>query len=210
MTDPEPRPESQSIEPTGTPGAGSAAGPEGTPSGEDIERRLDPHEEIRALREDLEARERDLDASRDRYLRLAAELDNARKRAARDREEYIRSANEALVRELLPALDNFDRALQAARAEPGAAAVAQGVELIQREILRALEKFGVTPFQSAGQPFDPERHEAVARVAADGQPEMTVVAEIARGYLMHGRVLRPAMVAVAMAPEPSPGDEAAP
>ncbi len=127
-----------------------------------------------------------------------AEFDNARKRAAREREEYTRYANESLLREILPVLDNFDRALQAARSEPGAAAVVAGVELIQRELLRVLEKFGVAPFESVGQPFDPTRHEAVARTSAPGQPDMTVVAETARGYTLNGRVLRAAMVTVAM------------
>jgi molecular chaperone GrpE len=160
----------------------------------------DPAREIERLREALEAKTRELEAQQDRYLRAVAEFDNARKRAARDREEQIRFANESLIREILPVLDNFDRALQAARSEPPAAVTA-GVELIQRELLRVLEKFGLTPFQSVGQPFDPERHEAVARVHAMDQPEMTVVGETARGYLLHGRVLRPALVTVAVAPE---------
>ena len=164
----------------------------------------DPAGEIERLREALEAKTRELEAQQDRYLRAVAEFDNARKRAARDREEYTRFANEALLRELLPVLDNLDRALQAARSEP-AAAVTAGVELIQRELLRVLEKCGVTPFSSVGQPFDPERHEAVARVHSTAQPEMTVVQETARGYLLNGRVLRPAMVTVNMAPEPAAG-----
>jgi molecular chaperone GrpE len=75
------------------------------------------------------------------------------------------------------------------------------VELIQRELLRVLEKFGVTPFDSMGQPFDPERHEAIARVPAAGQHEGTVVNETARGYMLNGRVLRPAMVTVATLPD---------
>jgi len=77
------------------------------------------------------------------------------------------------------------------------------VELIQRELLRVLEKFGVTPFDSLGQPFDPERHEAIARVPAMGQREGTVVNETARGYMLNGRVLRPAMVTVATLPDAS-------
>jgi molecular chaperone GrpE len=157
---------------------------------------------VAELREALAARQREAEASHDRYLRALADLDNARKRAARDREEYIRTANETLLRELLPVLDNFDRALQAARDDAGAGAVVAGVELVQREMLRILEKFGVTPFASVGALFDPARHEAIARVPAAGQPEMTVVAETVRGYLLHGRVLRPAMVTVAMTPEP--------
>jgi molecular chaperone GrpE len=157
-------------------------------------------EEIQRLREALEAKTRELEAQQDRYVRAVAEFDNVRKRNARDRDEYTRYANESLLRELLPVLDNLDRALQAARTEP-AAAVTTGVELIQRELLRVLEKFGLTPFASAGQPFDPERHEAVARVQRPDLPEMTVASETARGYLLNGRVLRPAMVTVAMAPD---------
>jgi len=163
----------------------------------------EPGEEIARLREALETKTQEAEAQRERALRVMAEFDNAKKRAARDREEYTRYANESLLREILPVLDNFDRALQAARGEAGAAAVVAGVELIQRELLRVLEKFGVTPFDSIGQPFDPSRHEAVARVHAPGQPEMTVVGETARGYLLSGRVLRPAMVTVAMAPDSS-------
>jgi molecular chaperone GrpE len=164
---------------------------------------LTPEEEIRRLREALEAKTLLAEEHRDRYLRGAAEFDNARKRAAREREEYTRYANESLLRELLPVLDNFERALQSARKEPTAAAVTAGVELIQRELLRVLEKFGVTSFSSLGQPFDPERHEAIARVPARGQAEGTVVDETARGYLLNGRVLRPAMVTVASSPDPS-------
>lgn len=154
--------------------------------------------EVMRLRDALEAKSREADATHDRYVRAVAEFDNARKRTIREREELIRGANEGLIRELLPVLDNFERALQAARGDTGAAAVTAGVELIQRELLRVLEKFGVTAFTSVGMPFDPERHEAVARVPAAGRPEMTVVGETARGYLLNGRVLRPAMVTVAM------------
>jgi molecular chaperone GrpE len=164
---------------------------------------LEPEGEIRRLRDALEAKTREAEEHRDRYLRAAAEFDNARKRTARERDEYTRYANESLLRELLPVLDNFERALQAARGEPAAAAVTAGVELTQRELLRVLEKFGVTSFPSVGQPFDPERHEAIARVPAQSQPEGTVVDETARGYLLNGRVLRPAMVTVASSPDAS-------
>lgn len=162
--------------------------------------------EVARLSEALEAKSREADATRDRYVRAVAEFDNARKRAAREREELIRGANESLIRELLPVLDNFERALQVARGDAGAVAVTAGVELIQRELLRVLEKFGVTAFSSVGTPFDPERHEAVARVPAAGRPEMTVVGETARGYLLNGRVLRPAMVTVAMNADSEAGE----
>jgi len=169
----------------------------------------EPEEEIRRLREALEAKAGEAEGHRDRALRAMAELDNAKKRAAREREDYTRYANESLLREILPVLDNFERALQAAKGEPAAAAVTTGVELIQRELLRVLEKYGVTPFTSVGQPFDPERHEAIARVQSPDLPDMSVAAETARGYLLHGRVLRPAMVTVAVAaddPGASPAD----
>jgi molecular chaperone GrpE len=159
---------------------------------------LDLEREVDRLREAVEAKTREAEATRDRYVRSIAEFDNYRKRAAREREDYVRFAGESLVRELLPVLDNFERALQAARQDPAAAAVTAGVELIQRELLRVLERAGVTPFSAVGAPFDPERHEAVARVPAAGRPDMTVVDETSRGYLMHGRVLRPAQVTVAM------------
>jgi molecular chaperone GrpE len=157
---------------------------------------------VSPLQDALDAKTREVEELQNRNLRLMAEFDNARKRAAREREDYVRFANESFLRELLPVLDNFDRALQAAKGEPGSGAVTAGIELIQRELLRVLEKFGAVPFQSVGQPFDPERHEAVARVPTTDQPEMTVVAETARGYLLNGRVLRPAMVAVAVPPDP--------
>jgi len=160
-----------------------------------------PEAEVERLREALAAKVREIESAQDKHVRLVAEFDNARKRQAREREEQARFANESLIRELLPVLDNFDRALAAARAEPAAAAVTAGVELILREFLRVLEKFGATPFSAVGQRFDPSRHEAVARVPTRAHPEMTVIDETARGYLLNGRVLRPAMVTVAMSPE---------
>ncbi len=161
--------------------------------------------EVERLRAELAAREREARGHEERALRTVAEFDNARKRAQREREEHTRFANESLIRELLPVLDNLDRALAAGRADPGAAALTAGVELIQREFLRVLEKVGVAPFASVGDRFDPERHEAIARVPGAPHEEAAVVSETARGYLMHGRVLRPATVTVAVPPEPSAG-----
>lgn len=169
-------------------------------------------DELTQLRRALEETKRLLDEKTgearqnlDRYLRASAELDNLKKRAQREREEYIRFANESLLREILPVLDNFDRALEAARAASETQSVVAGVELIQRELLKVLEKFGVTPYSAQGQPFDPERHEAVQRVVKPGAPDWTVVEETQRGYLLNGRVLRPAMVVVAV---PADSDKA--
>ncbi len=106
-------------------------------------------EEIQRLRDALETKTREAEAQQDRYLRTVAEFDNVRKRSAREREEYTRYANESLLRDILPVLDNLDRALQAARSEP-ATSLTTGVELIQRELLRVLEKFGVDALRVGG------------------------------------------------------------
>jgi molecular chaperone GrpE len=153
----------------------------------------------------LDELRRQLDDKQDRLLRALAEADNIRRRAQRDRDDYVKYANESLLRELIPVLDNLDRALESARATAAAGSVVTGVELIQRELLRVLERAGVTRYSAVGQPFDPTRHEAIARVVSAAAAPDTVVNETAPGYLLNGRVLRPAMVAVAAAP----GEDAA-
>lgn len=150
---------------------------------------------------EVEELKRQLDEKQDRLLRALAEADNVRRRGQRDREEYLKYANEPLLRDLIPLLDNLDRALEAARRRGDAASVVSGVELVQREFLRVLGRHGVTRYSAVGEPFDPTRHEAVARVAsADAKPG-TVASEQLPGYLLHDRVLRPALVAVAVAPD---------
>lgn len=154
----------------------------------------DPVAEVAELRRQLEDKQ-------DRLLRALAETENVKRRAQRERDEYARYANESLIREIIPVLDNLDRALEAARVVRNAPSVVEGVELIQRELLKVLERAGVTRYSALGQPFDPTRHEAIARmVRADVAPG-TVVGEQLPGYLLHGRVLRAALVAVAAAPD---------
>ena len=137
----------------------------------------------------------------DRLLRALAEADNIRRRAQRDREDYVRYASESLLRDLVPVLDNLDRALAAARADAGAGGLREGVELIQRELLKVLERAGVIRYSALGAPFDPTRHEAVARVVNPQVASHTVVDETLPGYLLHQRVLRPALVSVAVPPD---------
>jgi molecular chaperone GrpE len=150
---------------------------------------------------ELDDLRRQLDDKQDRLLRALAEADNIRRRAQRDRDDYVKYATESLLRDLIPVLDNMDRALESARATAGAGSVVTGVELIQRELLRVLERAGVTRYSAVGQPFDPTRHEAIARVVSTEAAPDTVVNETAPGYLLHGRALRPALVAVAAAPD---------
>jgi molecular chaperone GrpE len=149
----------------------------------------------------VEELKRQLDEKQDRLLRALADTENARRRAQRDREEYVKYATESLLRDLIPVLDNFDRAIAAAQAASAAVGVVDGVELIRRELLRVLERHGVSRYSAVGQPFDPSRHEAIARVVSTQQTPDTVVSETAPGYALHGRVLRPALVAVAAAPD---------
>jgi molecular chaperone GrpE len=150
---------------------------------------------------DLEELKRQLGDKQDRLLRALAETENLRRRAQRDREDYVKYANETLLRDLIPVLDNLDRALAAAREAGGSGTVVSGVELIQRELLRVLERSGLTRYSAVGERFDPTRHEAIARVVSADRPPDTVVTETAAGYLLNGRVLRPALVAVAGAPD---------
>src|SRR5712691_1403205 len=114
---------------------------------------------------DLEELKRQLEDKQDRLLRALAETDNVRRRAQRDREDYVRYANESLLRDLIPVLDNFDRALAAARAAGQSGTVLSGIELIQRELQRVLEKAGVTRYSAVGERFDPTRHEEIGRAS---------------------------------------------
>lgn len=139
----------------------------------------------------------DLKAAQDRYLRLAAELENYKKRAQKDQDEYQRYSNERLLKELLPVLDDLQRALQHGRASGTQEGVLQGVELTSKKYLDILSRFGVKPIPSVGLPFDPAIHQAVAKVKAKGLKPNTIVEEYEKGYYLHDRVLRPAMVTVA-------------
>ena len=150
---------------------------------------------------EIEDLKRQLAEKHDRLLRALAEVDNVKRRTQRERDDYVRYANESLLRDLLPILDNFDRALEAARATREATKVVEGIALIQRELLKVLERIGVTRYSALGERFDPNRHEATGRVVSVNQAPDTVVAELAPGYSLNGRLLRPAQVVVAAAPD---------
>jgi molecular chaperone GrpE len=161
---------------------------------------------LEALRSERDARAREATEAQERYLRTLADFENFRRRTGREREDWRRQAQEALLREILPALDNFDRALAAPPARGADAAFRTGVELIHRDFLAALERLGVRPFVAVGQPFDPSRHEAVGRVERTDVEDQTVLAEPVRGYLFQERVLRPAQVVVAVHPAAAEAD----
>lgn len=154
-------------------------------------------EEARAA---LAAKSDEAQALQDKYLRLAAEFDNYRKLSQRDLRESSRFANETILKELLPIIDNLERAVKSAKDSPGGDALIRGVELTLKQFSETLAKFGVQPVASVGTAFDPACHQAVARVERADLPENQVIEEFQKGYLLHDRILRPAMVTVASTP----------
>lgn len=142
---------------------------------------------------------------REMYLRKLAEFDNFRKRTERERQELKRTAAEGLISELLPVLDNFERAVQHAQ-ESEPAAFLEGVEMIARQFADILRKSGLDAIDPAGVLFDPELHEAVQRVEGTDHEPGSVVGVFSKGYLFGGKLLRPAMVSVAVDPVPGFGD----
>lgn len=131
-----------------------------------------------------------------RLARLQADFDNYRKRVAREREELLKYAGEQIIASLLPIMDNFERALGAKNDDPGK--LAEGVEMISRQIQDILTREGLEPIPSVGEQFNPEVHEAVMREENGDQPENTVIEEFRKGYTLKGKVIRPAMVKVAV------------
>lgn len=136
----------------------------------------------------------------DRLLRVSAEFDNYKKRTSREMESFRKYANENLVADLLPVVDNLERAIESTEGQSEAeSGILEGVRMTRREILKVLEKYGVSPIESVGQPFNPEYHEAVAQEPSADHPENTVLREFHKGYLLHDRLVRPAMVVVSKA-----------
>ena len=150
--------------------------------------------------EDVLRQERD--ELQDRLLRTAAEFDNYRKRTERERREQADRAAADLIRDLLPLIDDMERALAVPLDDAASSWIApyrDGIELMRRQFLEVLKRRGVEPLEVVGQDFDPEWHEAIAREPADGHRDGEITTEVRRGYRMGPRLLRPAMVKVAQA-----------
>ena len=149
---------------------------------------------LTAEREQLLAEKADL---QDRLLRQRAEFDNYRRRADRERSEYLQYAAMDLVREILPVLDDFERALEHETADQD---YAKGVELIYQRLAEILKKMGLEPVETGGRRFDPNLHQAVQRVETDAAEDQVILSEFQKGYNFRGKLLRPAMVKVAVKP----------
>jgi molecular chaperone GrpE len=152
-----------------------------------------------AVPSEVEQLRAEMAATKDRWLRERAELENFKKRLGREKAEALRFANEGLLRDLLPVIDNLHRAVEHGRASREVDAIIEGVELVLRSFTEALERHGVQVVEARGQRFDPSQHEAIGHIESDQAPN-TVVDEHQRGYTLHDRLLRPALVTVGKAP----------
>lgn len=154
----------------------------------------------------LAALEKEKKETYERLLRAAADLENYRKRARKDVEDARFKAKEEALRDILPVLDNLERAVAAANDTTSAQAVIDGVKLVLRQAQSALERSDVKPFNSVGEPFDPQRHEAISQIETAEHPPGSVAVELQKGYMLGARLLRPALVGVAKAPAGTNGE----
>jgi molecular chaperone GrpE len=157
--------------------------------------------EIEELKKKLEEKEKEAKEYYDRLLRAAADLENFKKRAVKDKEEWTKFANEDLIKSILPVIDNLERAVNHAEKVVDTGVMIEGVRLTLKQILQTLTRFGLVPFESVGKPFDPSMHEAMLVVESDQHEPNHVVEEFQKGYLLNDRLLRPATVSVSKLPE---------
>jgi len=157
--------------------------------------------ELEKLRQQLDAKELEAKENYDRFLRQAAELENLKKRTAREKSEAIRYANESLIKDLLPVLDNLERAVAYAKGGGNGEPLLEGIEMVLKSWLEALGKHGVSRISAVGETFDPEKHEAIAQVESKERTPNTVIEQHQKGYYLLERLLRPAQVSVAKLPE---------
>jgi molecular chaperone GrpE len=167
----------------------------------------DSGSEAEKLMAQLAEKDKEIAELKDKYLRTLADFDNARKRLRQQGEETVRLQRENLLRGVLPAIDNLERAVAAAKGGGNGKSIVEGVELVLHSMSDWLKAEGVTPLAAIGQVFDPQRHEAMDQIESSAHPPNTVVSEFHRGYLIGDRMLRPARVTVAKNTTPkSTGD----
>lgn len=151
--------------------------------------------------EALEQTQKEAKQLQERVVRTTADFENFKKRQTRERSEAVKFANEGLLKDMLPVLDNLERAVGAAKgadepSEGGVSALLEGVEMVLRQFHDTLGRFGIQGFSALGKPFDPSRQEAVAQKEDASVPNQTVVEEYQKGFMLHDRLVRPAMVVV--------------
>ncbi|TVY09114.1 nucleotide exchange factor GrpE [Paenibacillus cremeus] len=149
-----------------------------------------------AVQLELEQLRKQADENQQRFLRAQADFDNFRRRTAKEKEEFAKYASLKLIEQLLPVVDNFERALAVSKDNKDHEALTKGVEMIFRQLDQVLASEGLKPMESVGTPFNPEFHQAIMQVESDEHEEGIVVEEVQKGYLLKDKVLRPAMVKV--------------
>ena len=159
-----------------------------------------PTKDFEELKKRLEEKEKEAKENYERLLRTAAEFENYKKRAAKEKEEWTKFANEDLIKAILPFIDNLERAVNHAEKVVDTGVLIEGVRLTIQQLLQSLSKFGLSSFESVGKPFDPSLHEAMLVVESDQYEPNHVVEEFQKGYFLNDRLIRPAMVSVAKPP----------
>jgi len=160
------------------------------------EEKKEREKEIEELKKKVEKQEKEIREHHDRLLRVAADFDNYKKRMAREKEEWVKFANEDLIKSILPFVDNLERAINHSEKTGDTQGLVEGIKLTLQQLLQALNKFGVSPIESLGKPFDPAKHEAMLVVETDQHEPNRIVEEFQKGYLLNDRLLRPATVSV--------------
>lgn len=155
----------------------------------------------------LQEKEKEAKDNYDRFVRLSAEMENFKKRVEKEKSETYKFANENIIKELVPVLDNLERALEHGQETENAKALLLGVEMTQKTFWAVLEKYGVTRVEALGEEFDPNLHEAVMVQEDAERPPGVVISQLHRGYRLHNRLLRPAMVVVSKKPEINPDED---
>src|SRR3990172_9605514 len=153
------------------------------------------HHEKELLKE-LEAKKRQLDEEKDSYLRLNAEFDNFRKRTLKEKEEFVKYANEKLILELIDILENLERGIENAKKAENRDKLIEGMELIYKQLKNVLEKNGLVPIKALGEKYDPYKHEAMMQTPSDDSAEDIVLEEFSRGYMLNNKVIRYSKVRV--------------
>ena len=161
------------------------------------EEKVETVDPLKEMEDKVESIKQEAKENHDRLLRVSAEFENYQKRAAREMNDFRKFANESFVKAMLPVVDNLDRAIESSSNDKHAdSSMLEGVNMTLKEILKVFEQFGVKPFESIGKTFDPSLHQAVMQEETETHPENSVVKELQKGYMMHDRLLRPAMVVV--------------
>ena len=161
------------------------------------EEKVETVDPLKEMEDKVESIKQEAKENHDRLLRVSAEFENYQKRAAREMNDFRKFANESFVKAMLPVVDNLDRAIESSSNDKHAdSSMLEGVNMTLKEILKVFEQFGVKPFESVGKTFDPSLHQAVMQEETETHPENSVVKELQKGYMMHDRLLRPAMVVV--------------